>query len=163
MGHVIDSKSIEINKNNLKKDFIVKERPKNLKDLQRPLGCLNWYRNFFPNISTKIKPLTDKLNTTKDYKKKRLIFWNKEDEECLLKILKEIENCNKLSFPRFDSEFYLDTDASNYGIGSVLYQKHGVISYYSKKLIGAEINYSVAEKKFLAILRSLQFFRNIIQ
>jgi len=54
-------------------------------------------------------------------------------------------------------------DASDYAIGAVLGQKkegkHHVISYASKTLGGASLNYTTTEKEFLAVVYGLDKFR----
>jgi len=111
----------------------------------------------------KTKSLTDKLKENDQHINKRKIFnWTQKDNEILNSLINEIKKADALKFPDFNKPFYLNTDACDFGLGSVLYQDHGVISYYSKKLNGAELNYSIIEKEFLGILRSLQYFRNII-
>lgn len=162
LGHRIKENSIEIIKNNLENNIFKGERPNSIRKMQKLIGCLNWYRNFIPNFSNKVKSLTDKLNDKTNKNSKGLI-WTSLEEEALKNILFEIRNCATLKFPEFNKPLYLNTDASDYGLGSVLYQDHGVLAYYSKKLHGAELNYSVIEKEFLSILRSLQYFRNLFK
>lgn len=42
-------------------------------------------------------------------------------------------------------------------MGSVLYQEHSVIGYYSKKFSDIEENYSIVEKEMFAIIKTLKF------
>lgn len=65
--------------------------------------------------------------------------------------------------PDFTKRFYLQCDASMEGMGAVLFQDHGVISYYSKKFNDIEQNYTIVEKEMFAIIKSLEFYRNLIQ
>ena len=58
--------------------------------------------------------------------------------------------------------FQMQVDASDYGIGSVLFQEDGIIGYYSQKLTTAQRNYPISEKEGYAVIRSLMHFRNII-
>ncbi|KAG0440350.1 Transposon Tf2-8 polyprotein [Dictyocoela muelleri] len=44
-----------------------------------------------------------------------------------------------------------------------LFQEHGVISYYSKKFNDVERNYSIVEKEMFAIIKTLDFYRYLIQ
>ncbi|KAF9761106.1 Retrovirus-related Pol polyprotein from transposon 17.6 [Nosema granulosis] len=60
-------------------------------------------------------------------------------------------------------KFILECDASDIGLGSVLRQEDRIIGYYSKKLHSSEMNYSIVEKEYLAMLLSLIHFKNIIQ
>src|SRR3979411_2375608 len=55
---------------------------------------------------------------------------------------------------------YIDTDASDFGLGSVMSQKGGdgrfhPVAFHSQKLILAEINYDIHDKELLAIVDSM--------
>ena len=64
--------------------------------------------------------------------------------------------------PNCAAQFILQTDASEYGIGSVLLQEENdlnmPIAYASRKLKVSERNYSVIEKECLSIVWSVQNF-----
>ena len=49
-------------------------------------------------------------------------------------------------------------DASDIAIGSILYQEHGPIAFYSRKLTNCEKNYSTIDKEFLALYCSISRF-----
>ena len=57
-------------------------------------------------------------------------------------------------------------DASDYAVGAVLCQtkdtKHHVITYASKTLIGAQLNYATTEKELLAIVIAIDRFRSYL-
>lgn len=65
-----------------------------------------------------------------------------------------------LSFSRDEGQFILDTDASNHGIGAVLFQvpdgTEKVLAYYSRVLNKSERNYCVTRRELLAIVDSLK-------
>ena len=50
-----------------------------------------------------------------------------------------------IAFPDFDKQFFINCDASNHGLGAVLYQNQNgvdrVISFASRTLSDAERNY----------------------
>jgi hypothetical protein len=62
--------------------------------------------------------------------------------------------------------FIVDTDASNVGIGRVLFQvqdrNERAIAYYSKTLNKAEKNYCVTRRELLAMVRTLEHLRKYI-
>lgn len=73
-----------------------------------------------------------------------------------------------LAQPDFKRKFHLQCDASNTGIGAVLFQKDDQdneqpIYYYSSKLTTAEKNYSVTERECLAIVKAVKKFRPYIE
>ena len=69
-----------------------------------------------------------------------------------------------LCYPRFDREFILQTDASDFGVGAVLsqiddngYEK--VVAYASKALSARQKKFSATEKEAYAIVFGTQQFR----
>ena len=69
-----------------------------------------------------------------------------------------------LRSPDFTREFYLQTDASDHGVGAVLSQfdEEGTdhpVAYFSRKLLPREQKYSTVEKECLAIRLATQAFR----
>ncbi|KRH92418.1 transposable element, partial [Pseudoloma neurophilia] len=88
--------------------------------------------------------------------------WGPEQQNCLDKVIKEIQENVELKYPDINKPFILETDASQNGIGAVLKQEHGIIGFFSKKLSNTETNYSIVGKEFLAIILSLKHFRKIV-
>jgi hypothetical protein len=78
-----------------------------------------------------------------------------------------------LTQPDFEKKFFLQTDASAYGVGAVLSQrgknpyythknlkpKHHPIAYYSATFTPTERNYDIYERELLAIMKSLGHWR----
>ena len=59
--------------------------------------------------------------------------------------------------------FHISTDTSDTDLGAVLGQKDLIsyaIYYTSKNLIPAELNYTVTEKEFLAVVHAINKFRH---
>ncbi|KRH93965.1 enzymatic polyprotein, Endonuclease, Reverse transcriptase [Pseudoloma neurophilia] len=62
----------------------------------------------------------------------------------------------ELAMPDFSKEFILESDASDIGLGATLSQEGRAIFHISRVLHGAELNYSVSEKEFLAALWAME-------
>lgn len=157
LGYMIDADGIYPKTDYLEHKIFFKEI-KTKKDLQRLLGVLNWYRKFIPDLSRKIYKITNML--AKTYKEIKL---DKHMNTELNGIKEWIRAQHKMSFPDYKKKFVLQCDASDIGLGAVLTQEGKIIRYYSKKFSKAEINYTIVEKEFLAILLSLIKFKSIIQ
>ena len=116
---------------------------------QNFVGFVNWFRNFIPNLSLILAPITDKFNNEKDYR------WNVDDDEVRKKIIEAIENSVSLAHARYDEEFVLQTDASEIYLGAILFQCNKAVAIYSKKISPQERNYTITEKELFAIISSL--------
>lgn len=122
------------------------EIPKTRKQLQKLLGKINWYRPFIRDISSKLAPFYEKLKGMNPK-----ICVTKAEMNIVHKIYDNLAKDAALNYPNFNETYFLETDASDTGIGAVLYQKNGVVGYFSKKLNPAQSNYSTVEKEMFAI------------
>ncbi|KAG0420322.1 Transposon Tf2-9 polyprotein, partial [Dictyocoela roeselum] len=155
LGHRIDKNGITpaISKLESYENF----RPKSKKQLQRLLGFINWFRAFVPNLSILTAEMYEKLKI-----KGNNVRWTENDEIRLSKIMNLIKEKNILHHPDINREFLLRCDASDLGIGSMLFQDNKILGYYSKKFNIQEANYTVLEKEIYAILKSLDHFKPLI-
>ena len=131
--------------------------PSNKKELMRFLGMVGFYRKFCPNFSTVVGPLTNLLQKRAAYE------WSELCEDSFKKIKSVLVSSPVLSTPDFSKQFKLTVDASDIGVGAILFQKDDdhvdrVICYFSKKLSKCQQNYSTIEKECLSLLLALQHF-----
>ena len=126
------------------------------KQLQRLIGVINWFRPFLPNLSSQLAPVTFLLQG------KESIKWMSLHQTIIEEINQMINQQPTLAHPNYKTPFYLQYDASDFGIGGVLFQEGMVVGYFSKKLNTAQRNYPIIEKEGLVIHLSLQHFRPII-
>ncbi|KAL1269489.1 hypothetical protein QQF64_031778 [Cirrhinus molitorella] len=86
-----------------------------------------------------------------------LVEWTEEHQRVLSRLIDALITPPVLAYPDFNSPFTLHTDASEQGLGAVLYQKQDgklrVIAYGSRTLTPAERNYRLHSGKleFLAL------------
>jgi hypothetical protein len=70
-----------------------------------------------------------------------------------------------LKLPDFDQPFRIETDASQFGIGGVLSQKHNgywrPVAYYSKHLSKTEKNYSTIRKRVISYCIDSRTFQTV--
>ena len=68
--------------------------------------------------------------------------------------------------PDLKLPFEIMCDASDYAVGAVLGQtkdkKHHAITYASKTLIGAQLNYATTKKELLAVVFAIDKFRSYL-
>src|SRR6187397_142294 len=155
LGHKISHKGIEVDKAKIE---VIKKLPPpvNVKGMRSFLGHVGFYRRFIKDFSLIAKPLNDLLQKDAEF-----LF----DDKCLEafnKLKKALISTPIVQAPRWDLPFELMCDASDLAIGGVLGQRvekmlH-VIYYMSKTLNGAQRNYTIKEKEFLAIVHAFEKF-----
>jgi hypothetical protein len=72
-----------------------------------------------------------------------------------------------LVYPSLEKEFLLDTDASGFGLGAVLFQigpdnKEHVIAYFSKAITKPEHQYCVTRRELLSVLAAVKQFHHYL-
>lgn len=167
LGHIISSDGIQTDMAKIK---AVKAWPrlKTGKDIERFLGFVNYFRKFIPRYSTLAASL-EALRKAKTLDG----LWTPECDKSFNSLKGCLTAAPILSFPDFTQPFYIATDASNTGIGAVLYQldapaegssrrKERYISFIAKALSASERNYSTTKKELLGIVFALSRFRQYV-
>ena len=138
------------------------KRPTTVKELQRFLGMVNYYRKFIPRAAHHLHHLFDALKG----KPKELVW----DEGCSLSFEATKEALAKatlLHHPRTDAHMALTTDASQYAVGGVLEQwgPRGwePLSFYSSKLNESQQLWPPYDRELLGAFKSVRHFRSMIE
>lgn len=163
LGFVVDSKGLRTNPE--KVECVANyQLPSELKELRRFLGMASWYRRFVPKFAELAAPLH---SLTKG--KVRTLKWNDTAIRAFEQLKTELIKSPVLAIPDFTKTFIIQCDASNLAIAAVLVQKDDEtnsdrpIAYISRKLRGAELNYSTTEKECLAVVFAIEKFRAYIE
>ena len=107
------------------------------------LGFTNYYRKFIPRYAQVAKPLNQLVSRDNANKKKTLVNWTSECQDAFEHLKHLCSQMPVLAYADFTKPFQLHTDASESGLGAVLYQKQtdgteGVIAYASRTLSRSE-------------------------
>jgi hypothetical protein len=136
------------------------KQPKNVKQVQSFLGLGSYYRKFIPNFSTIASPLIKSTEKGKEFR------WTEDCQTAFDELRTIVCSERVLILPDFDNEFRLEADASNVGVGAVISQQvkssWKPIAYFSKHLSKVERNYSTSEKELLAIVLSMEYFKQFL-
>jgi hypothetical protein len=124
--------------------------PKTKKQLQRFLGLVNYDRMFIKNMASILKPLYSILS------KERKFQWTENEERIFTEIKNKWSEDLRLHIPDPNGSFILECDASNTGIGAVLYENENPVAFISRNLSSAEMNYSITEREVLAALWAME-------
>lgn len=137
--------------------------PNTLTELQAFVGFANFYRRFITGYSRIIKPLIFLL------KKGAIFHMNQEALKAFGLLKSSFTSAPILQHYHRDRENKVETDASNYAISAILSQKDPSshkfhpVAYFSRSMIPAEINYTIGDKKLLAIVKALRQWRHYLQ
>jgi reverse transcriptase-like protein len=142
--------------------------PKTVTKVQQFLGFTGYYQYFIPNYSKIARPL---LNLTK-----KALTWQWGPAQMkAFKTLKTLMCCKPILIQlNFNKCFYLQTDTSAYGMGTILSQAAGsdpdtedkpppknskpklyLVTYYSATFTPTERNYNIHKRDLLAVMKSL--------
>jgi hypothetical protein len=130
--------------------------PKTKRQLRHFLGMVNFYRDVWRRRSHLLAPLTGLVSD------KTKFIWGEEQQRAFDEIKRVISKETLLTFPDFNKEFHIYTDASDFQLGSVIMQENKPIAFYSRKMNSAQRNYTTGEQELLSIVETLREFRNIL-
>ncbi|CAF3442972.1 unnamed protein product, partial [Rotaria sp. Silwood2] len=164
LGHTVSDTSIAPTTDAIQAILELKE-PRTLKDTNKFLGGMAYYRKFVPHFSTIAAPLHKISNLPKN--RRHLFKWTVEHSNAFHALQRLLTTAPLLlHFPVDGFPLHLATDASGTATGGVLFQdvngqRHNLF-YHSKVLSPIEQKYSVPEKEALAIYHCLQRMRTLI-
>ena len=167
LGHYISEDGIRTDPEKCK---VVEEwpLPTTVQELRQVIGFFSYYRRFVQDFSKHTKPLHDLLKGKETNKSKRAKIEMNEEALAAFNTLKQkLTNTPILAYADYTLPFELHTDASNQGLGAVLYQtqngKQRVIAYGSRGLKKSEENYPAHKLEFLALKWAVtQKFRDFL-
>ena len=135
--------------------------PRNVTELRSYLGILNYYGRFLPDLSSRLAPLHLLLHKGVSWR------WGNSQRHAFESTRNMLHSSIVLVHYDPNRELVLSTDASPYGVGSVLSHRcpdgsDQPIAYASRSLTVAEKNYSQLDKEALAIIFGIKKFHQYI-
>eukprot|EP00804_Cyclotella_cryptica_P004829 CCRYP_004921-RA/>CCRYP_004921-RA protein AED:0.41 eAED:0.35 QI:0/0/0/1/0/0/2/0/267 len=132
--------------------------PKNVKDLRKFLGMVQYYRDLWARRSKVLAPLTSLVGETK----KRPWYWDTVHQKAFDDVKTSIAKDVVLAYPNYSMEFEIYTDASSKQLGSVITQGNRPLMFFSRKLSMTQQKYSVTKIELLAIVETLKEFKGML-
>ena len=118
VGHTISSEGINFSRERI--DAVLDIPPPIYqKGIKRFLGIANYMRDHIKNHSVIVRPLQQLVQ---NYTPTTKVKWTPEATQAFEDIKRAINECPTLSFLHETAPIYLNTDASDYGIGAYLFQ-----------------------------------------
>ena len=179
LGQIVSQEDYRADPENIKSIVSLKERtPKTVGEVWQLMGLLGYYRRYIENFSCVAKPIYDLLKYDskcrpgkKQQPKEKCrpkrkthqvppsppVSWSDKHQRALNFLIDCPTSPHVMAYPDYEIPFVLHTDASQEGLGAVLYQKQQrrmrVIGYASGTLTPAETKYHLHSGKleFLAL------------
>lgn len=161
LGYILSEEGVSIDSSKLE-PILSYPSPKTVKEVRRLMGMVGFYKQFIPNYSTVLAPITDLLK-----KCKTRIIWTEEADKALNEIKSILTSPPVLANPDFGLQFVIESDASLVAAGAVLVQyQDGIrrpIAFFSKKFSSAQKKYSATERECLAVILAIEKFRHYVE
>ncbi|KAK3506816.1 hypothetical protein QTP70_029068, partial [Hemibagrus guttatus] len=160
LGYVISRQGVEMDVGKVR---AVTEwpAPATVRELQRFLGFVNFYRRFIRSYSSVASPLMSLLRG-----RSKKLTWTDQAQAAFQQLKSCFIMAPILRHPDPDCPFVVDLYASSSGLGAVLSQRHGEpgklhpCAFYSRRLTTAEANYDVGNRELLdQDHRNLEYLR----
>jgi transposase InsO family protein len=157
LGHEISGEGISTCPEKIK-PILDYPRPKNQREIKQFLGMCGFYRIYVEHFSDKVDCLNKLL------KKNCKFIWDEECEGAFKSLKEALISAPILAYPCFEQDFHIATDASQVGLGAVLFQvdengNERPIFYASRGLNKAERRYSTIERELMGIIFATQKFK----
>ena len=142
--------------------------PENFKALKSLLGSFAFVRGWLADASTTCAPLTDLLSTAA---KKRGWYWGPEQERALKELKVAVQIAPVLMQPDYSLPFNISVDASDVGVGAVLWQmrkgadgilKPAAIAYASRRFSERERAWPIGERECMACKYGFEKFSSYV-
>ncbi len=171
VGRLVSAQGVRIDPKDLDAVRSLTSRtPQTVGDVRKLTGFLGYYRSYIQDFSRIAKPIYELLQVKPEQAavvrgkskgpqlpSRTPVEWAFEHQKAFDRLVSLLVSPPVLAYPNFDSPFVLHTDASDQGLGAILYQhqdgKLRVIGYGSRTLTAAERNYHLHSGKleFLAL------------
>lgn len=141
-------------------------KPKNILELRRFLGFVNFYRKSLPNIAEAQKPLNSFLHKSKK-NDKREIPWTSLAEEAFEKCKSSVANAVLLAHPSSGSPTRVVSDASDTGMGASLEQFQNnewkPLGFFSRSFTPTQKRYSTYDRELTAAYEAVKYFKHELE
>ncbi|XP_059827437.1 uncharacterized protein LOC132395156 [Hypanus sabinus] len=162
LGYIIESGQVRADP---EKIWAVTEWPKptTLKQLQQFLGFENFYRHFIRDYSRVAVPLTQLISPATPF------HWTPKADSAFLDLKRHFTSAPILAQPGPSHQFIVEVDASDSGVGAVLYQRSGPdqklypCAFFSCQLFPCRTGPDVGNQWFLAVKLTLEEWRHWLE
>jgi transposase InsO family protein len=142
-------------------------KPKTAGQMKQFVGLINYFHDFCSHHAEIMKPLHDMIQNYQKKTRGRLLVWNDEGALAFDKIIAEISKNHQMFFPREDCPIFLQTDASDYGIGAYCFQLvdnvEQPVAFVSKSLTAAQYKWAIIQKEAYSMFYAFRQLKTILR
>eukprot|EP00804_Cyclotella_cryptica_P026364 CCRYP_007678-RA/>CCRYP_007678-RA protein AED:0.40 eAED:0.40 QI:0/0/0/1/0/0/2/0/256 len=135
--------------------------PKNVKDLRKFLGMVQYFRDLWARHSKVLAPLTSRVTKANKTKKKPW-HWDNIHQQAIDTVKATIARDVTLAYPDYSQAFEIYIDSSKFQLGAIITQNNRPLVFFSRKLSQVQQKYSVTKQELLAILETLKEFKGML-
>ena len=155
LGHEISAKGKLPGQKDIK-EIAQMGPPTTYTGVRKFIGAVGYFQHFIKNFARIAKLLNNLLGCGNDKLKNHPVSLTAAAEEAFYTLKKKCATAPVLVFADLKRPFLLETDASKYGLGTVLQQvqedrKYHPVAYASCALRGSKANYHSSKLEFLAL------------
>lgn len=143
-------------------DLMSLPAPTSIAECRRFIGMVNYYHRFVPHLASILRPLHELANRPKSQ-----FEWSPEHADAFQQAKHQLATCSPLPFPQPHAPLQVVADASDVAVGAVIQQlqegRWVPLAFHSKKLTGAELNWSTGDKELFALVSAVRKFRYLLE
>lgn len=149
--------------------------PSTVKQAQRFVGMVNFYRRFLPHLAEQIAPIEHLIAQCSPRKRKgkraerpaQPFEWTEPCSVAFKVVKQAMADAILLVHPLENTHYAITTDASDLAVGAVLQQWHDdnwePLAYFSKRLTTAQTKYSAFDRELLGAYLAVRHFRYFVE
>lgn len=148
LGHVVSADGVAMD---AQKVCTVADwpRPRSVRAVRGFLGLAGYYRKFIRNYGTIAAPLTALL-------KRDAFQWTPDAARAFTELKQALSTAPVLQLPDFALPFIIECDASGSGIGAVLHQGAGPLTFFSRALAPRHAGLAAYERELIGLVQAIR-------
>ena len=154
LGHMIEDGQLRADPSKIEA-MVAWPIPSTIKQLRGFLGLTGYYRRFIAGYASIAAPLTELL-------KMDAFLWSQRAADSFEALKAAMTSAPVLRLPDISNTFFMETDASDFGVGAVLLQEGHPLAFFSKKLGPRRRITSTYHKELYAIVEAVQKWRQYL-